>query len=49
MGEIRDICVNIPLFQATKNVPLYVKVVYGLLLKKPRRKEKDPKDVHVIG
>jgi hypothetical protein len=49
LGELRNVCVKIPLFQAIKDVPIYAKVVRELCLKKPGRKKKDPKTVHVIG
>jgi hypothetical protein len=42
-------CVNIPLFQTIKDVPIYAKVVWELCLRKPRRKKKDQEIVHVIG
>jgi hypothetical protein len=37
------------LFQEIKDVPIYAKVVQELCLRKPGRKKKDPKIVHVIG
>jgi hypothetical protein len=43
------VCVKIPLFQAIKDVPIYVKVVRELCLRKLGRKEKDPETVHIIG
>lgn len=42
-------CVIILLFQAIKYVPIYSKAVRELCLRKPGRKRKEPKIVHVIG
>jgi hypothetical protein len=42
LGELRNVCVKIPLFQDIKDVPIYAKAVRELCLKKPRRKKKDP-------
>ena len=41
--------VQIPLFQAIKDVPFYGKAIREACLKKPRRKKKDPNIVHVVG
>jgi hypothetical protein len=49
LGELQNVCVKIPLFQAIKDVSIYAKVVQELCLRKPGRKKKDPKIVHVIG
>jgi len=49
LNELKTICVNIPLPQASKDIPIYSKVVKELCIKKPRRKQKDPPTVHLIG
>ena len=49
LGESRNVCVKIPLFQAVKYIPIYSKVVRELCLKKLGRKRKHPPTVHVIG
>jgi hypothetical protein len=49
LGELRNVCVKIMLFQAIKDVPIYAKVVRELCLRNPGRKKKDPLNVHVIG
>ena len=41
--------VQIPLFQAIKDVPIYGKSIREACLKKPKRKKKDPTTVHVVG
>jgi hypothetical protein len=42
LGELRNVCVKVPLFQDIKDVLIYAKVVWELCLKKPGRKKKDP-------
>jgi hypothetical protein len=49
LGELKNVCVKILLFQAIKDVPIYSKVVQELFLRKPGRKQKDPQTVHVMG
>ena len=49
LGELQNVCVNIPLFQDIKDIPIYSKVGRELCLKKLGRKRKDPAIVHVIG
>ena len=46
---MKNIHVQIPLFQAIKDVPIYGKSIREAYLKKPRRKKKDPIIVHVVG
>ena len=41
--------VQIPLFQAINDVPIYGKAIREYCLKKPGRKKKDPTTVHVVG
>ena len=41
--------VQIPLFQAIKDIPFYGKAIREACLKKPRRKKRDPTTVHVVG
>jgi hypothetical protein len=47
-GELKNVCVKIPLFQAIKDIPIYVKVLRELCLRNPGREKKDPPTVHVI-
>ena len=49
MGELQNVCVKIPLFQAIKDIPIYSNFVRELCLKKSGRKRKHPPRVHVIG
>ena len=49
MNELNNICLKIPLLQAIKDIPIYSKVIKELCIKHPRRKQKDPLTIHVIG
>ena len=49
LGELKNIYIRIPLLQALHNVPIYAKTVRNLVVKKPRRKPRDPPIVHLIG
>jgi hypothetical protein len=46
---LKNICVNIPLLQAIKDIPIYNKVVKELCIKKSGRKQKDPPTIHLVG
>ena len=49
IDQLKNMHVQIPLFQAIKNVPIYGKAIKEACLKRPRRKKKDPTIVHVVG
>jgi hypothetical protein len=49
LGELKNVCFKIPLFQAIKDVTIYSKEVREICLRNPGRKQKDPQTVHVIG
>jgi hypothetical protein len=49
LGELRNVCVKIPSFQAINDVPLYAKFVKELCLTKPERKKKDPQPFTLLG
>ena len=49
LGELQNLHVNIPLLQTIRDVPIYVKTVRDLCMKRPRRKPRDPLTVHVVG
>jgi hypothetical protein len=49
LNELKNICVNIPLLQSVKDIPIYSKVVKELCIKKPGRKQKHPPIVHLVG
>ena len=42
LGELKNIYVRIPLLQALHNIPIYSKSIRDLVVKKPRRKPKEP-------
>jgi hypothetical protein len=39
-AELRNVCVNIPLLQAIKYIPIYAKIIRDLCIKNPGRKRK---------
>jgi len=41
-AELRNICVNIPLLQAIKYIPIYSRIVRDICIKNPGRKRKEP-------
>jgi hypothetical protein len=49
VGELKNLCVKIPLLQALQDIPIYAKTIKELCGKKPRRKTKNPSTVHVVG
>lgn len=49
LRELQNLHIQIPLLQALKEVPIYVKTVLDLCIKKPGRKPKDPTTIHVMG
>lgn len=49
LDQLKNMHIQIPHFQAIKDVLLYGKAIKEACLKKPRRKKKDPQTVHVIG
>jgi hypothetical protein len=49
LGELKILCVKIPLIQAIKDVPIYNKVIRYLCIRKPGRKKQDPPTIHVVG
>ena len=49
VDQLKNMHIQIPLFQAIKDVPIYGKAIREACLKKPRRKKKDPTTVHVVG
>jgi hypothetical protein len=40
-AELRNICVNIPLLQAIKYIPIYAKIIRDVFIKNPGRKRKE--------
>ena len=49
LDQLKNVHIQIPLFQAIKDVPIYGKVIKEACLKKPGRKKKDPQTIHVLG
>lgn len=49
LKELKKIHIRIPFLQAIKDVPIYVKTVRYLYIKKLGRKPKDPVTIHVMG
>jgi hypothetical protein len=49
MGELKNLCVKIPLIQAIKDIPIYSKVIRDLCVRKPGRKKQDPPTIQVVG
>lgn len=49
LGELKKLCVNIPLLQAIKDVPIYNRVIKEKCFKKPRRNKKDTPTINVVG
>jgi hypothetical protein len=48
-AEIRNICVNIPLLQCIKYIPIYAKIIRDICLKTPGRKRKETPVIKVVG
>ena len=42
LNELKNVCVKIPLLQAIKDIPIYIKVIKEILIKKVRKKKKTP-------
>ena len=49
VGELKNLCVKIPLLQALQDIPIYAKAIKELCGKKPVRKTKNPPTIHVVG
>jgi hypothetical protein len=49
LDELRNVCVNIPLLQAIKDIPIYTKSIKELCSKKINKTRKDPLTIHVTG
>jgi hypothetical protein len=47
--ELRNICVNISLLQAIKDIPIYDKIVRDLCIENLGRKRKEPPIIQVVG
>ena len=49
LRELKNLHIRIPLLQAIKDVPIYVKIVRDLCVEKPGRKMKYNVTIHVMG
>jgi len=49
LGEVKTICIKIPLLQAIQDIPIYAKTIKELCEKKSMRKTKITPIVHVVG
>jgi hypothetical protein len=49
LGELQNLYVKIPLLQALRDVPIYVRTMRDICVKNPGRKIKDSITVHVLG
>ena len=49
LGELKQLCVKIPLLQAIKDVPIYNKLVKEKCFKHPGRRKKYASTINVIG
>ena len=49
LGELQNLFVKIPLLQAMRDVPIYVKTLREYCAKKPKKKSRDPLTIHVMG
>eukprot|EP00253_Pinus_taeda_P026150 PITA_26150 len=48
VGGLKNLCVNIPLLQAIKDVPIYNKLIKEKCFKHPRRRKRDAPTINVI-
>ena len=49
LDELKNVCIKIPLLQAIKEIPILAKTINKLSMKKPRRKTKEIKRIHLAG
>ena len=49
LDELTNVCVNIPLWKAIKDILIYTKAIKDLCLSKTNRRKKDPPTIHVLG
>eukprot|EP00253_Pinus_taeda_P030064 PITA_30064 len=49
LGELKQLCVKIPLLQAIKDVPIYNKLIKEKCFRNPGRRKKDASTINVIG
>jgi hypothetical protein len=49
IGELKNLCIKIPLLHALQDIPIYAKMIKELCGKNPLRKTKNPSIVQVVG
>jgi len=49
MGELKQLYVKIPLLQAIKDVPIYIKLIKENYFRHPGRRKSDAPTINVIG
>lgn len=49
LGELKILCIKIPLLQAIQDIPIYAKTIKELCMKNPKRKITTNPSVHVVG
>jgi hypothetical protein len=49
LGEIKSLCIKIPLLQAIKDVPIFNRFIKEKCIRRPWRKRKDAPTINVIG
>ena len=49
LDELKNVCIKIPLLQAIKEIPILAKTIKELSLKRPGRKPRDTRKIHLVG
>jgi len=49
LGELKNLCIKIPLLQAIQDIPIYAKTIKELCIKKPKRRTTTNPTVQIVG
>ena len=49
LDELKNVCINIPLLQAIREIPILAKTIKELHLKRPGRKPSDTRRIQLVG
>eukprot|EP00253_Pinus_taeda_P028720 PITA_28720 len=49
LDELKNVCIKIPLLQAIREIPIPAKTIKELSLKRPGRKPRDTRRIHLVG
>eukprot|EP00253_Pinus_taeda_P003396 PITA_03396 len=49
LDELKNVCIEIPLLQAIREIPILEKSIMELSLKRPGRKPRDTRRIHLVG